>query len=286
VRVALVQLAPRLGAVADNLALIAREVERAAAAGAELALLPELALCGYRLRDLVPHVAVRLDQPGPERRRLEELSRVLPFVVGLVEESPDHRFFNSAAYWEDGRLVHVHRKCYLPTYGMFDEAMDFSPGERLSAFDTRFGRVGLLLCEDAWHPSATTVLAQDGAHMVWVLSAAPLRGSSRTGGASLETWRELLRTLARFNTLHALWVNRAGFEDGLGFAGGSFAVAPDGATLASGRELEPDLVVVELDPERLRAARAAYPLVRDERTGLVVRELTRIMRRRFEEERT
>ena len=278
-RIALAQTDPRLGDVEANLAGIEETVAAALAAGADLAVFPELALTGYRLRDLVPQVAVRLDRAGPVRDRLAALSERLPLVVGLVEESADHRFYNAAAWFEDGRLVHVHRKVYLPTYGMFDEAMDFARGRRLAAFDTRFGRAGILICEDLWHPTATTVLALDGAIMVFGIAASPLRGQG-VGSAepSHLSGRQLAEVLARFHTVPMVYVNRSGYEEGLAFGGGSFAIGAMGETLAEAPLLEPALVVATIDPDRTRAARAAYPLVRDERPGLLARELRRIAR--------
>ncbi len=282
-RIALVQTTPRLGDVPANLEEVERRLGTAADAGADLVLFAELALTGYRLRDLVPSVAVRLDRAGPVRDRLAQLSRRVPFTIGLVEESADHRFFNSAVYFEDGVLVYAHRKVHLPTYGMFDEAMDFASGDRLRAFDTRFGRAALLVCEDVWHPAATTVLAQDGATMLWVPSSSPLRGlGAGSGLLSALSVRELVAALARFNTLPTFYVNRCGFEDGLGFGGASFAVGAAGQLLGEAAEFEPGQVVVDFDPEDTRLTRAAYPLVRDERVHLVARELERIARERAE----
>ncbi len=280
-KIALVQFTPRLGDLEANMAQVEEQLAAAAGAGAELTLFPELALTGYRLRDLVSSVALRLDRSGPLRTRLVELSRRLPFVVGLVEETAEHRFFNSAVYFEDGVLRYTHRKCHLPTYGMFDEAMDFAPGERLRAFDSRFGRAGILICEDLWHPAVAAVLAQDGATMLWAVAASPLRGlGAATALSSGDTVRQLAQTVARFNSSPVLYCNRAGYEEGLAFAGGSFAVGARGELLAEAPALEPALLLVDLDPEDTREARAACPFVRDERIDLLARELRRILRER------
>lgn len=276
-RLALAQTDPHLGDVAANLESIERTVTLAQEQGADLVVFPELALTGYRLRDLVPHVAVRLDRAGAVRDRLAALSSRRPFIVGLVEESAEHRFYNAAAYFEEGRLVHVHRKVYLPTYGMFDEAMDFARGRRLAAFETRFGRAGILVCEDLWHPTATTVLALDGAVILYGIASSPLRGQGAgTDDPSHISGRQLAEVLARFHTLPVVYVNRSGYEEGLAFGGGSFALGAMGETLAEAPLLEEALVLATVDPDRTRAARAAYPLVRDERPGLLARELRRV----------
>src|SRR4051794_39296284 len=116
--VALAQIKPKLGCVADNLAIIEAAIEKAVAQGASLIVFPELALTGYFLKDLVPDVALSLD--APEIGRLKGLSRRISIAVGLVEVTSDYRFFNTALYLEQGELRHVHRKVYLPTYGLFD----------------------------------------------------------------------------------------------------------------------------------------------------------------------
>ena len=111
--VALLQIKPKLGRVADNLALIQEQVAQAIAQKADLAVLPELALTGYFLKDLVPEVAIGLE--SPEIAALRELSQRISIAVGFVEVTPDFQFYNSAAWFEDGELKHLHRKVYLPT---------------------------------------------------------------------------------------------------------------------------------------------------------------------------
>jgi predicted amidohydrolase len=280
-RIALAQIAPTLGDLTKNLDLVETQARLALQAQADLVVFPELALTGYRLRDLVPEVALRLDQPSQAVERLSRLSQSIALVVGLAEESADHRFYNSAAYWSGGELLHVHRKCHLPTYGTFDEAMDFAAGDRLEAFDTPLGRFGILICEDAWHLAAATVLTQDGANLLLVPSVSPLRGlAARPGEDSASLWQLIIQATARCTTTPVIYVGRSGFEDGLAFAGESFAVGPGGELLGPKCGLDPELAIVELDPARTRAARAANPFVRDERPDLIARELGRIVARR------
>ena len=136
-RVALAQIAPRLGQLDANVALHLEAIQRARREGAGLVAFPELSLTGYLLRDDVPEVAVTLDDP--RLSRLLRASREIDVLVGLVEEAPGHRFHNTAAYLSGGRVLHVHRKVYLPTYGMFDEGRDFAAGDRFRAFVSRRG---------------------------------------------------------------------------------------------------------------------------------------------------
>jgi predicted amidohydrolase len=199
-------------------------------------------------------------------------------AVGLVEESDGHRFHNSALFLEGGRIRHVHRKVYLPTYGMFDEGRYFAAGERLQAFTTRHGRFGMLICEDFWHPSTSLVLAQDGADYLLVLSNGPTEGlDAREGVASQAAWKDLARVTAQLQTCYVAWVNRVGFEDGINFSGGSLVVDPFGRTLAEGRMLDDDLVICDLDRSRLKRARTVLPLLRDERLAVLSREVERLL---------
>ena len=275
-RIALAQISPRLGDVEANLSLHLDTARRARREGAQVVVFPELSLTGYLLRDQVPEVALTVDDPVVQR--LARASRGIDMVVGLVEDAPGHRFHNAAAYFAGGRLVHVHRKVHLPTYGMFEEGRDFAAGVRLRAFDARPGRAGLLVCEDAWHPVCAWLLAQDGAEVLIVPSSGPTRGARPGRGVtSVAVWHELLRITSQFLTCYAVYVNRVGCEDGLTFGGGSVAVDPFGRIVGELPPLEEGLAVVELRAEVLRRARSAYPLLRDENLELVRRELDRVL---------
>ncbi|MDA8413646.1 MAG: hypothetical protein M0023_07630 [Desulfobacteraceae bacterium] len=274
----LAQIKPKLGCVADNLALIEERISQAVADKADLIVFPELALTGYFLKDLVPEVARRLD--SPEVLRLVELSRQISIVIGLVEVTDDYRFYNSSLYLEDGAIRHLHRKVYLPTYGLFDEQRYLARGERFRAFDTRFGRVGMLVCEDMWHLSASYILAMDGASTLICLSSSPGRGTEGETLGSAGAWQQLTSTTAMFLNCRVLYCNRVGFEDGVNFWGGSEYVAPSGVSLARGRLLEEDMVAVTLDEGALRRERIFSPMLRDENLFVTMQELRRIERER------
>jgi predicted amidohydrolase len=276
-RIALAQLEPVLGDVEANVDRHLVWARRAIREGAQLLVFPELSLTGYGLQDLAAEVAVPLHDPRPISALLT-MSRRIPMVVGLVEESPAHRFHNSALFLCDGRIGHVHRKIFLPTYGMFDEGRFFAAGDRLEAFATPFGRMGLLICEDLWHPWTALVLAQDGADYLLAVSAGPTEGVDRRRGlVGQATWRDLLKVTAQMQTVFVAYVNRVGFEDGVNFAGGSSVFDPAGEALAEGPILEEALVVCDLERSALRRARTMLPLLRDERMPLLAREAQRLM---------
>jgi predicted amidohydrolase len=278
-RLAVAQIAPTLGDLEKNLTLHEKMARQAIEQSANLLVFPELSLTGYFLKDQVPSVALRSDSPLLQRFR--ELSSRVAMVLGFVEEAPDHRFYNAAAYLEGGEIRHIHRKVYLPTYGIFDEARYLAAGDRVRAFDTALGRMAILICEDLWHPAAPAIAAWDGAEILICPSASPGRGLGQAEPfQNAATWERTLRTCGDLLTSYVVYANRVGYEDGACFWGGSEVVTPGGETLAKARYLEEDLLLAEMDPGGLRRARMANPLLRDERMELTLRELSRIIQAR------
>ena len=270
----LAQIKPKLGCIADNLATIEGQITKAREAGADLIVFPELALSGYFLKDLVPEVALRID--SPEILRLAELSRNISITIGFVEETDDYHFFNSALYLEDGVIRHLHRKVYLPTYGLFDEQRYLARGSAFRAFDTKFGRFGMLICEDMWHLSASYILAMDGATALICLSSSPARGIEGDSLGSASAWQKLVSTTALFLNCRVLYSNRVGFEDGVNFWGGSEYIAPSGESVVRGALFEEDFVTARIDEGALRRERIFSPMMRDENLFVTMQELGRI----------
>jgi predicted amidohydrolase len=279
IRIALAQINPKLGDLRANLDLYEENLRRAAAESADLLIFPELSLTGYFLRDMVPSVALTLK--SAEITKLKALSCKLPFVAGMVEESPDHRFFNSAVYFENGEIRHIHRKVYLPTYGMFDEQRYFARGDRVRVFDSKFGRTALLICEDLWHPSTIYLAALDGALAVICPSSSPLRGivDGQNQDDNARYWEMINRAYAETYSLFMVYANRCGFEDGVGFWGGSEIVDPFGQRIAKAKYYDEDFVMAEISLESVRRKRTMAPLLRDEDIDLTINELMRIRER-------
>ncbi len=273
-RVRLVQTAPKLGDLTANMAAHIEIAKAAVEDGIDLLIFPELSLTGYYLRDLTSEVALPVD--ARELRDLAEISQTIGIVAGLVEEGSQFGVFASALYYERGHLAHVHRKVYLPTYGMFDEGRYLSAGRSVRAFDSRFGRMGLLVCEDVWHPVVPFLLAQDGIKYLIVTANSPSRGVGVGGLAIQRTYEEMLATYARLLQVYICFCNRVGYEDGVSFWGGSFIVAPTGDIIARGPRLEEGHVDAEIGPAEVRRERMKAPLVEEENLDLALRELRRI----------
>jgi predicted amidohydrolase len=237
--------------------------------------LPELGLTGYHLRDMVPVVAMHDEHPVIQK--MLKHSREISLAFGYAEESPDHKFYNSALYLEDGKVVHRHRKVYLPTYGMFDELRYFASGDSVSAFDTKFGRMGMLICEDVWHLSTGCILSADGADIMIHLASSPARGMKTEPRLDVyDVWEDLNRAYASAFCCYVIFANRVGVEDGVTFWGGSEVIDPDREVAGKAKYLDEDLLVVEIDPEKIRRAQMYTPVRRDEKISVTLRELGRI----------
>ncbi len=278
INIGLAQIYPKLGDLQHNLDVHLDYAARARNEGVDLLIFPELSLTGYQVQDLVPEVALPADADDAVFAALLEASRGLDIVVGFVREDKRNRFYIANAYLSGGQTLHIHHKLYLPTYAMFDESRYFAQGNSVRAFDTRFGRVGMLICEDFWHVSPPYLLWLDGADLLILNSSSPSRGLNE-GDRMLGTrWVEHVnQAYGSMFTSYILHCNRVGYEDGKNFWGGSSVVDPDGEFMSHGLYFDEALITQAIDMNQLHRTRARLPLLRDERPGLVRRELGRIL---------
>lgn len=273
------QFSPHLGDVEKNLAIHLDYLEKARQAGANLVIFPELSLTGYNLKDMVEEVAID-PESSPYFKKLLAGTDNISVVVGLVEEKPSEKgiFYNSAAFLDNKKILHIHRKVYLPTGGLFEERRFFAAGRVFKPFQTAFGRAGLLICRDFLHLASAYVHFVGGADFIIVISAAPGRGVS--GGDSFETsrmWELMGEAAAYFTTTFVIYVNRVGIEDGVTFGGGSFIFGPGGELFTKADYLEPAFILQELDLGIIRQARKMWLFKRDERPEAILRSLERVI---------
>ncbi|CUU01599.1 Predicted amidohydrolase [Candidatus Thermokryptus mobilis] len=275
--VAVAQIDCVLGDLRRNIEKHIHYIELAIKEGAKLILFPELSLTGYTLRDINIDIAV-----NPFKSNvfddLKKLSREIIIIAGGVEEGESFGIYNSAFVFEDGQIKYVHRKIYPPTYGMFEELRYFSRGDRVRAFDTKIGRIGVLICEDLWHISLPYILAVDGAMVIAGLAASP----TRISGASEELTNykinsEHHKTYARLLSVYLLFSNRVGYEDGVNFWGGSEVVNSDGEVIAVAKLFDEDLIFAEIDYNTIKRSRQFSRHFIDEDPYLFERELKRIL---------
>jgi predicted amidohydrolase len=274
VKLAIVQTKPRKGDVAANLAELGAIFAQLAAEPApyDLIVLPEAALTGYFLEGGVYELAFETEDLAT---RIADLWRAAPgsqrgpvdIALGFFENAGG-TYYNSALYLEvdplSQRVVHVHRKMFLPTYGVFDEERFLSRGRRLQAFDTRFGRTALLICEDAWHAIMPTLAAIKGARTLIVPSASPGRGLAEGGELeSVAHWRNVLRSYAVEHGMFVIYAGLAGFEGGKGMTGSSALIDPFGETLGRLPALGAQILSAEVDFSEIDVARARLPLLGD-----------------------
>lgn len=274
-RVTLAQINPTLGDLQKNLALHLAEIEAARRTGSGLVLFPELSLSGYFLKDQTAEIALRLE--APLLAELARESKDISIAAGFVERSPEGRLYNSVGFFEDGRLIHVHRKVHLVTYGMFDEQREFAAGDRFVAFQSKLGRFGILICEDLWHVSSAYPYFLADVDVLLVHSCAPGRGVGASDGqlTSQRTWSTLLTAQALTTQTWVVWTNRVGWEDGIFFSGGSRVIDPFGEVLAALEGLEPGRLDVRLTSRELERARLSTPLRRDAKPWLLEQSLSR-----------
>jgi predicted amidohydrolase len=278
INIALAQISNHLGDVPTNLEKHLDYITWAKKDRADIVIFPELSLTGYVLQDLVPTVSHSASMDDPIFKPLLQASKDLDIVVGFVDEDSRHRFFISNAYLSGGEVLHVHHKVYLPTYGLFDEGRFFAWGEQIRAFDTRFGRMGMLICEDFWHASPPYLLWLDGADVLLFSSASPGRGLNHEPKLESARWVEHInQAYASLFTTFVVHTNRVGYEDGLHFWGGSTVFDPDGSLVVQAPYQEESLTMAEIDLHQMHRTRARLPLLRDERTSLTSTELQRIM---------
>jgi predicted amidohydrolase len=279
VRVAIVQSKPRKGDFDANVRDLGAAFAQLAAADEpyDLIVAPEAALTGYFLEGAVYERALEAETlallladlwraaPGSQRKGVD-------IALGFYENAGG-AYYNAALYLHvegaQHEIVHVHRKMFLPTYGMFDEERFLSRGRRLQAFDTRFGRMAILICEDAWHGIMPTLAAVKGAQVLLVPSASPGRGLA--AGSELESvqhWRNVMRSYAIEHGVFVIYAGLAGFEGGKGMTGSSSVIDPFGETLVTAPALGACVLSAEIDVSDVDLARSRLPLLGDLRSVL------------------
>lgn len=265
--VALAQINPTCGDLESNVKMHVAQIEQALEARASLIVFPELSLSGYMLKDQTLELMRR---PGSSAfAPLRDLSRHIAICAGFVEEGGDGIPYNSAVFLDAGEVVHVHRKMYLPTHGMFEELKFFGRGRTLSVFDSRFGRTGMVICRDLFHPLEISTMAALGTQLLLAPSAMPARGFEGEKLAIEQTVDLALGSASTFLGMFVVYVNRVGFDDGLGFYGGSALSDPvDGITVSAPR-FESAQMLGTIDFSHVAQRRYQLPIQREEDLSIV-----------------
>ena len=218
--VTLSQISPKLSR--DNFDMHENEIKKVIGKS-DVIVFPELSMNGYTLMDSVYEDAFMLD----EFAMFENLSQDIDIVLGAVTKE-SHKIYNSALYFSKGKLLSIHHKNNLPNYGMFQEARFFFEGDSMAMFDTKFGKTMMLVCEDLWRSSTIDVVATQKPDVLFVIANSPARDFSDGMLGIEKQWTRILSTTAILSGAHVIFTNRVGFEDGLGFWGGSKVINPNG----------------------------------------------------------
>ena len=243
---------------------------------AGLIVFPELSLTGYSLKDLNFMISLNLEKTKL-LDKLKEASKNISIICGLAEEDRNFAIYNSAIYISGGEIKSVHRKIYLPTYGLFEELRYFSPGNQCKAFESKFGKMGMLVCEDMWHLSLPYTLAMDGAQIITGIASSPTRlAVNQEKFRNYEINSEQHRAFARMLSCYFIFSNRVGFEDGINFWGGSEIIDPFGNVISVAKLFEEDIVYAEINFEEVRRARHQARHFLDENLDLTIRNLKKI----------
>jgi predicted amidohydrolase len=254
-------------------------IEDAVRDGVDAIAFPELSLTGYNVQDAAQDIAMHIEDARLDP--LRELSRKICIICGGIELSDDYGVYNSAFMFEDGRGESIHRKIYLPTYGMFEELRYFSAGQHIRAVDSkRLGRIGVAICEDFWHVSVPYLLAQQGAKMLVALMSSPLRMSPGSGKpAIVSQWETIAETYAFLFSTYVACVNRTGNEDSFTYWGNSSLTGPDGRLIAVAPLFREEFLDVNLDFTEVKRTRLHSSHFLDEDLRLFASELRHIVKK-------
>ena len=264
-----------LADVERNLEKHYQAIEEAIEQKSQLIVFPELSLTGYFLRDAVFDVALHIEDAKFDR--LRSLSQHIAIDVGLVELGDKFEFFNTQLIFYKGEVIARHRKVYLPTYSLFEEKRYFNAGTRIRAFDTPIGKLGLLICEDMWHPTSGLILAHDGASIIIVSAAGVARGITESEKPqNVQVWETLNRSMAVFTTSFIVFANRVGVEDGVPFWGGSEIIHPSGRSQIQAPYFKEFNLHTEINLLELKHARVNTQLLKEENFDLLQYEFKRI----------
>lgn len=275
-KVAAAQITSVLGDIEKNIDHHLEYCDRAISNKADLIVFPELSLTGYSVKDLNFMISLELNKTKA-LDRLKAKSKKISIICGLVEEDENFAIYNSGVYISDGEIKFIHRKVYPPTYGLFEEFRYFSRGKECRAHETKFGKIGLLVCEDMWHMSLPYTVAMDGAQLITGIAVSPTRlAADYEKFKNYDINSEQHRAYARILSCYFVFCNRVGFEDGVNFWGGSEIVDPFGNVIAAAKLFEEDMIYAEINFEEVRRARHQARHFLDEDLDLTIRNLKKI----------
>jgi predicted amidohydrolase len=274
-KIAVAQINPALGDYDKNIKKHLEFINKAVKKKADLVVFPELSLTGYSLKDLNFDLAIN-PYVNEILKPLREKSKKITIVCGGVEEDENFGVFNASFYIEDGNVKFTHRKVYPPDYGMFEEMRYFSRGKEADVHETKFGKIGLLVCEDLWHVSLPLLQALKGAKIIIGIAASPTRLALNSKSKILKNYEinsDHHKAYCRLLSLYMVFCNRVGFEDGVNFWGGSEIVDPFGNVNKAAKFFDEDIIFSDINLNSVRRSRHLARHFLDEDVNLLKSEI-------------
>lgn len=271
-----IQFSPALGDLEKNAAVHMEHINRAIKDRVDLIIFPELSITGYHLKDLLYDVTLT-----PDHKLIQEfktISSKIDILVGAPLEEIPGIIYNCALYFSKGELLHIHRKVQLPNFGMFEEQMLFKAGNEFRTFKVGGFTAGIIICREILFPINAYLYYLQNVDFLIGISNSPHRGIAKEGMSSLKLWERLGEVYAVNYHQNYVFVNRSGFEDGMGFGGGSFYAAPGQGIVKKAEYFEDDIIDFEISLEAVRRARIGGNYLRDEKPEVIQKELNRILR--------
>lgn len=271
-----IQFSPALGNIAKNLEFHVKKIEKAVADKKDLIIFPELSITGYHLKDILYDVSLTPDDEIITQ--FKELSRKIDIVMGAPFEEPEGIIYNCAFYFSRGELIHNHRKAQLPNFGMFEEQMIFKAGEQFRTFKAGDFTAGIIICREMLFPVIAYLYYLQDVDFLIGISNSPYRGlSKKEGFSSLKLWERVGEVFAINYHQNYVFVNRTGFEDGIGFGGGSFYAAPAKGIVQKAAYFDEETLDFEISKQAVRRARISGNYLRDDKPEVIFNELKRIL---------
>lgn len=275
-KVAVAQTTAVLGDIEKNIEHHLEFCDKAIKNKADMIVFPELSLTGYTVKDLNFELSLNLKRTKV-LDKLKAKSKKIAIVCGLVEEDENFAIYNSGVFFSDGEIKFVHRKIYPPTYGLFEELRYFTRGKECKAHETKFGKIGLLVCEDMWHISLPYTVAMDGAQIIVGIAVSPTRlAINHDKFKNYEVNSQQHCAYARLLSSYFIFSNRVGFEDGVNFWGGSEVIDPFGNVIAAAKLFDEDIIYAEINTEEVKRARHQARHFLDEDLDLTIKNLKKI----------
>lgn len=276
-RVLLAQTDSHLGNVKKNLQRHI-EVLESYRGKADIVVFPELSLTGYNVGNQFSNYALTRDDPL--FLEMVKATKGITAIFGFIEETPILNFYNSLGTVHDQQVVHVHRKIFLPNYGIFEEKKYFTKGQTFQCFEVNNIRVAPFICGDAWDPALVNLGAMDYAKLFVISVCSPDNGLEPRI-PPWEGWQRLARFYAMIYGVYVVFVNRYGSEGDLRFWGKSEVIDPFGRSMATAAMDQEELLMTELDLAWVREARIALPTTRDQDLNFISHHLNALIEKRM-----